>query len=160
MKSTPIKRKGVVKDQNYRDIGYSNSSSKRLEQATTYKDYQGIQGNNHSDVLANMGDNLPMDSQQPQPHDIVTTGQIMPTPAKARIMQEVHWVSWLPMKHYRRNAWTPWLWGQVRWWGLGAPWEQTPTLYSECDQQHGASVQLRLTYCPAWGDFWDLCRKN
>ena len=42
---------------------------------------------NHSDVLANMGDNLPMDSQQPQPHDIVITGQIMPTPAKAWIVQ-------------------------------------------------------------------------
>ena len=126
VKATPIKRKGVVKDQDYRDIGYLNSTSKRLtirwtpghrnlEQATTYKDYQDIQGNNHSDVLANMGDNLPMDSQQPQPHDMVITGRIMPTPAKAWIMQvrrqkqtrEVHWVSWLPMKHYRRNAWTP-----------------------------------------------------
>ena len=70
VKATPIKRKGVVKDQDYRDIGYFNTSSKRLtilwtpghrtlEQATTYKDYQDIQGNNHSDVLANMGDNLP-----------------------------------------------------------------------------------------------------
>ena len=70
VKATPIKRKGVVKDQDYRDIGYPNTSSKRLtirwtpghrtlEQATTYKDYQDIQGNNHSDVLANMGDNLP-----------------------------------------------------------------------------------------------------
>ena len=74
VKATPIKCKGVVKDQDYRDIGYLNTSSKRLmirwtpghctlEQATTYKDYQDIQGNNHSDVLANMGDNLPMDSQ-------------------------------------------------------------------------------------------------
>ena len=117
VKATPIKCKGVVKDQDYRDIGYLNFTSKRptirwtpghrnIEQATTYKDYQDIQGNNHSDVLANMGDNLPMDSQQPQPHDIVITGQIMPTPAKAWIMQvrrqkqtpEVHWVSWLPMK--------------------------------------------------------------
>ena len=34
----------------------------------------------------------------------------------------VHRVSWLPMKYYLRNAWTPWLWGQVRWWGIGAPW--------------------------------------
>ena len=30
VKATPIKRKGVVKDQDYRDIGYLNSSSKRL----------------------------------------------------------------------------------------------------------------------------------
>ena len=116
--ATPIKRKGVVKDEDYRDIGYHNASTKRLtirwtpghrtlEQATTYSDYKDIQGNNHSDVLANMGDNLPMDSLQPQPHDIVIIGQIMPTPAKAWIMQvrrqkhtpEVHWVSWLPMKH-------------------------------------------------------------
>ena len=92
----------------------------------------------------------------------------MPTPAKAWIMQvrrqkqtpEVHWVSWLPMKHYRRNASTPWLWGQVRWWGVGAPWERTPTLCSQCGQQHGASVQLRLPYCPAWSDFRDLWRKS
>ena len=52
-KATPIKRKGVVKDQNYRDTGYLNFSSKRVtiqwtpghrypEQATTYKDYQDI----------------------------------------------------------------------------------------------------------------------
>ena len=128
VKATPIKRKGVVKDHDYRDIGYHNASTKRLtvrwtpghgthEQATTCSDYKDIQGNNHSNVLANMGDNLPMDSQQPQPHDIVIIGQIMPTLAKAWIMQvrrqkhtpEVHWVSWLPMKHYRRNAWTPWL---------------------------------------------------
>ena len=120
VKATPINRKVVVKDQDYRDIGYHNASSKQLtirwtpghrtlEQATTYNNYQDIQGNNHSDVLANMGDNLPMDSQQPHPRDIVIIGQIMPTPPKAWIMQvrrqkqtlEVHWVSWLPMKHYR-----------------------------------------------------------
>ena len=126
VKATPMKRKGVVKDQDFRDIGYRNASTKpltirwtprhrTLEQATTYNDSKDIQGNNHSDVLANMGDNPPMDSHQPQPHDIVLIGQIMPTPAKAWCRQKhtahVHWVSWLPMKHYRRNTWTPWLWG-------------------------------------------------
>ena len=46
VKGTPIKRKGVVKDRDYRDIGYHNTSTKRLtirwtpghrtlEQATT-----------------------------------------------------------------------------------------------------------------------------
>ena len=64
------------------------------------------------------------------------------------------------MKHYRRNAWTPWLWGQVRWWGTRAPWERTPTLCSQCGQQHGASVQSRLAYCPAWGNLWDLWRRS
>ena len=112
VKATPMKRKGVVKDQHYRDIGYHNASTKQLtvgwtpghrtlEQATTYNDYKEIQGNNHSDILANIGDNLPMDSQQPQPRDIVLVGQIMPMPAKAWIMQvrsqkhtaDVHWVS-------------------------------------------------------------------
>ena len=170
-----MKRKGVVKDQDYRDIGHHNASTKRLtirwtpghrtlEQATTYNDYKDIQGNNHSDVLANMGANLPMDSQQPQPHYIVLVGQIMPTPAKAWIMQVrrqkhtayAHWVSWLPMKHYRRNAWTPWLWGQVRWWGIGAPWERLPVLCAHCGQHHGASVQSRLAYSPVWGELWEL----
>ena len=69
-------------------------------------------------------------------------------------------MNWLPMKHYRRNAWTPWLWGQVRWWRTGAPWERSPTLCSNCGQQHGASVQSRLAYCPAWGEFWDLWRRS
>ena len=89
----------------------------------------------------------------------------MPTPAKAWIMQvrrqkhtpEVHWVSWLPMKHYRQNAWTPW---HVRWCGIGAPWERTPTLCCKCGQHYGASVQSRLAYCPAWGEFWDLWRSS
>ena len=157
----------MVKDQDYRDIGYHNALTKclticwtpghrKLEQATTYNDYKDIQGNNHFDTLANMRDNLPMDSRQPQPHDIVLVGQIMPTPAKAWIMQvrgqkhttDVHWVSWIPMKHYRRNAWTPWLWGQVGWWGIGAPWERLPVLCALCAQYHGA-VQSRLAHCPA-----------
>ena len=64
------------------------------------------------------------------------------------------------MKHYRRNAWTPWLWEQVRWWGVGAPWERTPRLCSQCGQQHGASVQSRPAYCPAWSDFSELWRKS
>ena len=111
-KATPIKRKGFVKDQAHRDIGYHNASTKQLtvrstpghrtlEQATTFHDYKDIEGNNHSHVLANMGDNLPMDSLQPQPHDIVLVVQIMPTPAKAWIMQvrrqkhtvDIHWVT-------------------------------------------------------------------
>ena len=135
VKATPTKRRGVVKDQDYRDIGHPNASTKcltirwtpghrKLEQATTYNDHKDIQGNNNSGMLANMGDNVPMDSRPPQPHDIVQVGQIMPTPAMAWNMQvrrqkhttDVHWVSLIPMKHYRRNAWTPWLWGQVRWW--------------------------------------------
>ena len=64
------------------------------------------------------------------------------------------------MKHYRRNAWTPWLWGQVSWWGISAPWERSPTLCSKCSQHHGAPVQSRLAYCPAWGEFWDLWRRT
>ena len=27
-------------------------------------------------------------------------------------------------------------------------------------QQHGASVQPRLAYCPAWGELWDLWRRS
>ena len=126
VEATLTKRRGVVKDRDYCDIGYHNASTKgltirwtpghrNLEQAPTYNDYKDIQGNNHCDTLANIGDNLPMDSRQPQPHDIVLVGKIMPTPAKAWIMQvrrqkhttDVHWVSWIPMKHYRRNVWTP-----------------------------------------------------
>ena len=89
-----------------------------IRNTTTYRDYLDINGNNDSDVLANMGDNLPMDLPDPQPHDILLHGQIMATPANSWIMElrgqkqmaDVHCVSRVP-----------WLWGQVRWWGHGAP---------------------------------------
>ena len=35
-----------------------------------------------------------------------------------------------------------------------------PVLCAHCGQYHGASVQSRLAYCPAWGDFWDLWRRS
>ena len=97
VKATPTKRRGVVKDRDYRDIGYHNATTKglttqwtpghkKLDQATTYDDYKDIQGNNDADALANMGDNLPIDTQPPQPHHMVLLGQIMPTPTKTWIM--------------------------------------------------------------------------
>ena len=43
---------------------------------------------------------------------------------------------------------------------MGAPCERTPRLCSQCGHQHGASVQSKLAYCPAWSDFWDLWRKS
>ena len=138
MKATPVPHRGVVKDQDYRDPCSHNMTSKQLtvrwrpghrglHNATTYQDYIDIRGNNNSDTLANMGDNLPKHLPPPKPHDIVLHIHIMPTPAKSWIMQlrqqehtaDVHWVSWIPLKHYRRSAWLPWLWGQVRWWGQG-----------------------------------------
>ena len=69
-------------------------------------------------------------------------------------------MSWLPIKYYRRNTWTPWLWGQVRWWGTGAPWGRLRALCANCGQRHGASVLSRLAYCPARGEFWDLLRRS
>ena len=64
VKATPTPRKGTVKDQDYRDPGFANVTSKgltvrwtpghrELKQATTYRDYQDIIGNNDSDTLAN-----------------------------------------------------------------------------------------------------------
>ena len=83
-----------------------------LRNATTYQDYVDIQGNNDSDALANMDENLPMDLPPPQPHNIVLHGHIMPTLAKSWIMQlrwqtqkaDIHWVSWIceirPVHHH------------------------------------------------------------
>ena len=96
-----------------------------------------------------MGDNLDMDTPPPKPHDFVLQEQIMPTQAKTWILQlrrlklmaEVHWVTWVPVEHYQRNAWVPWLWGQVRWWGIGAPWERLPTLCAAADSSTGALFQ-------------------
>ena len=53
----------------------------------------------------------------------------------------------------------PWLWGQVRWWVIGAPWERLPVLCALCGQYHGASVQSRLAHCPAWSESWDTWRR-
>ena len=75
--------------------------NRNLHSATTYQDYLDLQGNNDSDTLTNMRDNLPMDLPAPKPHNIILHGHIMPTPAKSWIMQlgrqkqtaDVHWVS-------------------------------------------------------------------
>ena len=123
VKATPTKRKGGVKDQDYHYIGHHDVNIKRLpvrlapghgglSQPATYQDYKDIQGTNESNTLANMGDNLLMETPPPEPHDIVLHSQIMPTLAKTWIMQlhrqkltaKVHWVSWVPMKHYTRHA--------------------------------------------------------
>ena len=173
VKATPVPCRGVGKDQDYRDSGYRNVTTKNLtvrwtpghpdlRTATTYQDYIDIQGTNESDTFANMGDNLPMDTPPPQPHDIVLHGHIMPTPAKSWILQlrrqkqttDVHWISWIPLKHYRRSTWLPWLWGQVRWWGQGASWERIPTMCGSCGLRHGSSMQMRLAHCPSWAIFW------
>ena len=72
LKATPTPRKGTVKDQDYRDPGFANVTSKgltvrwtpghrELKQATTYRNYKDIIGNNDSDTVANMRDNLPME---------------------------------------------------------------------------------------------------
>ena len=98
VKATPVPRRGVVKDQDYRDQGYYNVTAKNLtvrwtpghgdlRNATRYQDYVDVRGNDDPDTLANMGDNLPMDLPPPQAHDIVLHGHIMPTPAKSWIMQ-------------------------------------------------------------------------
>ena len=94
VKATPIPRKGVVKDQDYRDPSCHNVTGKKimvhwtpghrdLRTATTYQDYLNIQGNNDSDTVANMGDNLPMEVPPPKPHDIILHGHIMPARAKS-----------------------------------------------------------------------------
>ena len=78
MKATSVPRRGVVKDQDYRDPCYHNVNTKQLTVCwtprhrdlritATYHDYIDIRGNNYLDTLANMGDNLPMDLPPPKP---------------------------------------------------------------------------------------------
>ena len=116
VKATSIPRKGVVKDHDYRDHSYHNVTSKNLtvrwtrghryvRNTATYCEYLDIKGNNDSDALANMGDNLPMYLPDPRQHDIIVHCQIMPAAAKSLIMQlrrqkqtaDVHHVSWVPL---------------------------------------------------------------
>ena len=63
VKATSVPCKGVVKDQDCRDHGYRNVTTKNLtvrwtpghrdlRNATTCQDYVDIQGNNESDTLA------------------------------------------------------------------------------------------------------------
>ena len=114
--------------------------------------------------MANMDNNLPMDKPPLKPHDIVLHGQIMPTPAKTwsmhlrrqKPMADVDWASRIPLKHYGRNAWVPWLWGQVRWLRIGAP--IGTTLHSV----HFLRTTPRLlspnvlSFLPHWAEFWDM----
>ena len=58
-----------------------------LHQENTYKDNQDMTGNNDSDCLANLGDNLPADEPHLQPHNILIHGRVMPTTAKSWITQ-------------------------------------------------------------------------
>ena len=86
----------------------------------------------------------------------------MPTPAKSWIMQlrrqkqtaNVQWVSWIPLKRCWRSAWLPWLWGQVRWWGQGPPWERVPTVCRSCGLKHGSSVALVGRFSGPGGRHW------
>ena len=104
MEGNPLESKGggkgvtcVVKDQDYRDPGYRNVTTKKLtvrwtpghrdlSNATTYHGHIDIQGSNDLDTLAIMGDNLPMDMLLPEPYDILLHGHIMPAPAKSCII--------------------------------------------------------------------------
>ena len=92
------------------------------------------------------------------PSDITLHGRKLPTPPKTWLMkmrsqktvENVHWMTWLPLKGTRRTTWLPWLWGHVRWHNCAAPWERNPANCTLCPKQHGASVQSRLIHCQAW----------
>ena len=98
VKATAAPCSAAVKDQYYRDSGDKNITTQALMvrwtlghrdlcTATTYQYYIDMQRENESDALAHMVDNLPVDAPPPQPHGKVLKGHIMPTPAKAWVMQ-------------------------------------------------------------------------
>ena len=91
VKATPIPDRGVVKDPDYLIQCYHTVTTKNLivrwtpghrdlRNATTRRDYSDIQGNNNSDTLANMGDNLPVGLPPPKPHNIALHGHITHPP--------------------------------------------------------------------------------
>ena len=153
----PVPRRPVVTDQDYRDSGCRNVTTKNLtvrwipghldlHTAARYEDYTDIQGNNESDTLANMGNNLPMDTLQPRPHSIVLQGHIMPTSAKLWIMQlrrqkqttEVHWISCIPLLAVHM---APLAVGSGPLVGTGSTLGAHPHPCGCCGLRHGSSVR-------------------
>ena len=75
VKATPTKWKGIVKDQDYRDMGYQNATTKDLTVHRTPRRWDLVQapmyqGTIESYTLANMGNNLPMETPPPTPRKL------------------------------------------------------------------------------------------
>ena len=47
-------------------------------------------------------------------------------------------------------TWVKWLWGNERWDGCGAPWDQNVAKCPLCNTRHGTTVHRWLIQCPKW----------
>ena len=118
-----------------------------------------IRRNGAVDLLAKMATRLPVPDYDPRrPEDIAMCGGPAPTPAQKWILQRrgvvtfdgAHGVFRLPMRRDRRMLWVKWLWGQVRWDGIGAPWDHTSPKCPICPLHHGTTVHKHLIPCMRW----------
>ena len=51
------------------------------------------------------------------------------------------------MRGDRRMLCVEWLWGEIRWDGMGAPWDHTTP---KCPLHHGTTVHKHLIHCMRW----------
>ena len=164
-------RERVVPDQDFRDLAYNKITTKGLQilwvpghvnihETQTYSEYRDAKGNQQ---CANMGTSLPQTYRtQPETWDIMLHGTQLPTPPRTwllklrsqKVIEDVHWTTWLPLKGTRRTTWLPWLWGHARWHDCAAPWERNAVACPLCKKRHGTSVQCRLVQCDAWSDIF------
>ena len=102
----------------------------QLSDARDAQQQVDILRNNEVDRLAKLATTLPLTLFTPtSPSSISLGGTEAPTPAKEWIAAlrpypthpGVHWVTWLPLRARRRQAWLQWLWGSIRWQGCSPP---------------------------------------
>ena len=99
----------------------------------TAQENRDIECNDAVDKLAKTATQLPLrESPEGGVDSIMICNGVAPTPAKKWIMEYrheatwggTHWMSRLPLKGTQRVTWITWLWGNVRWQGIGPPWEK------------------------------------
>ena len=134
-------------------------SHRVIKRYHTDQEKKDIKHNDVVDRLAKSVAKLPLPEEPLGTVDSITIcNGVTPTPAKKWIIEyrnEVkwggtHWMSWLPLRGSRRMTWITWLWGNVRWQGIGAPWERGKEKCPLCGCIHGTTVHNRLIQCPVW----------
>ena len=135
-------------------------ASHRLEsEARNAQEREQIRRNGEVDLLAKMATRLPVPDYDPRrPEDIAICSGPNPTPARKWTLQRrrvatfdsVHCVSRLPMRGDRRMLWVKWLWGQVRWDGTGARWDNTTPKCPLRPLHHGTTARKRLIRRTHW----------
>ena len=133
-------------------------ASHRLEtEARKAREREQIRRNGEVDLLAKMATPLTMPEYDPQrPEDIAICGG---PPLRRENGSSSGGASPLSTVCSRYPGcrcagtdacWVKWLWGQVRWDGMGVPWDHTTPKCPLCPLHHGTTIHKRLIHCMRW----------